>query len=233
MKRVNFHLEGPGEIRFISLLLLKQLDLEFVPQGKYGINMSCEKNDLEINLRPYDLANKSGGVNSRRIRDLLLNLKKTSAPLGEKNVLIIDSDTPAHHSPLGGFHGRKKYLLDLKREYDVDFEFFLIPNNSDNGNLEDLLDGLVSAEGKEFYSCLKRYTNCLAGLDFAALPRQLKDVDFTKVRFDWYTHNMSCKVSRKDSGLAVRDYLKDEIWNLESAQLSPLFNFIKAQLPTL
>jgi len=229
MKTINIHIEGPGELRFMSLLVEHHFGLPFSKRGK-GIDMFCEsvEKNLKINLHSYDTNKdkKQGGISSQAIRKLLKYIKATSIPKKEHNILIIDADTEKHRQPLGGYVQRKKYLEGLKTEFGVDFDFFIIPDNNNSGNLEDLLDKIISPKGQPFYECLKNYTYCISKLEEEYYPVDVIGEDMKKIRFDWYPFMMLGRDYRKQTTLSKRDYTND-LWDLDSESLTPLLNFLK------
>lgn len=229
MKTININIEGPGELRFMSLFIEHHFGLVFSKRSK-GIDMFCEDKEkgLKINLHSYDTKKdkKQGGINSKTIRKLLKHIKVTSIPKGETNILIIDADTELHKQPPGGYMKRKQYLEGLKTELNVDFDSFIVPDNNSSGNLEDLLDKIISSKGQPFYQCLKNYTNCISKLEEKYYPRHVIGDDMKKTRFEWYPYMMLGKNYGKETKSSERDYTND-LWNLESDSLKPLLNFLE------
>ena len=226
-------MEGQGEIRFFSILLEKHFGFNFSSNdNKKKINMVYESSDFIINLRPFNKDSEAGGINSKKIRDVAnqirdekeININKTYIFY----MLIIDADTEKH-KPAGGFEARDKYLKQIKLDYDIDFKFFLMPNHSSSGNLESLLDKLISEKGKPFYKCLTNYSNCLEQLIKEEIPVKMSDYDFNKKKFEWYIYSM-LEDSRAESSLSKRDYSRDDLWNLDSEALTPLLTFLKEHL---
>lgn len=229
MKTINIHLEGQGEIRFFSLLIKEHFDFNFRFQGKQSINMVYKSESLTINLRHYNLESKEGGISSAAIRRLLDYLKVSSVPKKEYNVLIIDADTENHKHPKGGYEERKKYLENLKQEFQIDFQYFIIPDNSNSGNLEDVLDRIISAKGLPFYNCLKNYTTCITNLSETNYPIEVLGKDMKKKKFEWYSFMMLGQKHKRETGLSKTNYSND-LWDLKSATLNPLLNFLREVL---
>lgn len=229
-KTINIHVEGQGEICFFSFLLNRHFgyDFSFHKEGK--INMIYKSDSLTLNLKPFNLDLDAGGFDNKKIRDAAKEIQ-INKEKNEINIFIIDADTESH-KPAGGFKNREKYLEDLKSEFKIEFYFFLIPDHSSPGNLESLLNNLVSEKGKPFFECLTNYSNCLSSLLQNDIPVELKQVnDFHKKKFEWYIFNMLGNKHRKETLLSQRDYFKDDLWNLEGQSLSPLLGFLNSYLP--
>ena len=72
------------------------------------------------------------------------NLKSTSAinrmrsmtDQGGINLVIFDADND--------FEAKKASILKWKEENGLEFELFLLPNNKDKGELEDLLENIIN-----------------------------------------------------------------------------------------
>ncbi|MCC7318245.1 MAG: hypothetical protein IT219_06895 [Bacteroidales bacterium] len=230
-KNINIYVEGEGEICFFSILLKHHFDynLQFQKVGDYT-NMIYKSDYFTVNLRPFNLDLVGGGIDGKKIRQVA-NEIKINIEKKETNILIIDADTESH-KPAGGFNNRYKYLEGLKLEFGIEFYFFLIPDHNNQGNLETLLENLVSEKGKPFFKCLTNYSSCLAELLKIQVPVELNRVDdFNKKKFEWYIYNMLGTKYANETSLSKRDYTRNELWNLDSDSLLPLLNFLKTCLP--
>lgn len=225
MKRaINIYVEGQGDLVFMCHFIRHRfkIDLEI----KEHFLEANSKKDIQLNLSVLDVESGNGGIDNKKINTFLDEINRTVIPLGIDIVLLLDCDTPAHSNPPGGFQYRMNYLNKLKES--TKFESFLIPNNSDDGNLESLLDKIISDKGKCFYDCLKKYTTCLSCLPCDKRPKAIKKTsDFNKIRMEWYTF-MMMKGNNTNSG-SKRDYSED-IWDLNSPSLLPLYEFLKKKL---
>lgn len=82
--------------------------------------------------------------------------------LGYLCLVVIDADDKTKDE--GGFEIRKKVLENIKTEQGLDFDFFLLPNHKDDGDLEVLLlEEYVKKSGYQFVlDCIEEYKNCLS-----------------------------------------------------------------------
>lgn len=63
--------------------------------------------------------------------------KKNFPCNGDKVIVILDADTI---DKKWGFEARKINTMEKMQENEIDFPFFLYPNNHDDGNFEVLLE---------------------------------------------------------------------------------------------
>lgn len=124
------------------------------------------------------------------------------------NLLIFDAD--------GSFSKRQKELINKKQELGIDFELFLLPNNKDNGDLEVLLENIVTEGNKGIIKCANAFIDCLKNLSNELnLPDQKKKIYL-------YTDLLFKKAKNTEI-----NYLDTDLWDLKSSYLDPLFNFLK------
>ncbi len=224
---INLYVEGKGDMGFISQFITSRFGIEFDIDFDNLKANSITDSPFKLNLRVYDSESGNGGIDGTKIQDLVEEINTVNQPTGIESLLLLDADTDKHKNPIGGCEERKKYLERLKQ--NENFEYFLIPNHCDDGNLEDLLNSIISEKGTPFYSCLGDYVNGLKGLPEGKIPQGVIEItDFSKTQIEWYTYMMLGKSnqSNKKTGV-IRDYLKDELWDLNSSSLDPLFEFLK------
>ena len=78
--------------------------------------------------------------------------------LGNKNVVIFDADTSENS---GGFKKRKAQIETLKKEQNIEFELFLFPNNSLDGDFELLLENIINKKHYNLLNCFDKYEKCI------------------------------------------------------------------------
>ncbi len=224
-KEVNIYVEGRGDLVFLCAFLKKRFDYSFKFINDLNATLIDDEN-ISISVSVFDPDSGHGGIDSRKIRSLIDEIKDTKAPLGIESVILLDSDTPEHENPKGGFSNRKAYLDNLQNH--TPFKYFLIPDNSSDGNLEILLEGIIGLSGKPFFECLKNYVACLCKLSESDKPTGVSEIsDFKKTQMEWYTYMMLGKKNRLTG--ANRDY-SNELWDLKSLSLDPLYRFLDSIL---
>ena len=143
-------------------------------------------------------------------------LFRKSTALGKTNLLVFDADDDSAT--------RRQEVLTKGQELGLSFEVFLLPDGNGSGDLESLLEMLIPEAKKSIIHCFESYESCLAGLNFEVFPNDRK----TKI----YAYAKSLawlKKKRDDPDPAKegnRDYLDDDIWDLDNNALSPLLNFL-------
>lgn len=219
MKEVNIYVEGQGDLILIAHLFdfHFQIKLRLDDSQLFG---DVNENNLKLVVRVFDVDSGNGGIDNRKIRELVEEIKRTNIPLGIKSALIIDTDTPDHSRPKGGYTHRVQYLSELCEGTDI--SYFLVPNNRDDGNLETLLNEIVSNNGLPYYRCLQEFTTCLANLESDQVPPKLSEEHWEKTKLKWYAFNMDGSNSRNPA----RNYLDSDLWDLNASSLNPLREFL-------
>ena len=226
MRVVNIYVEGNGGIACTGQCIYKHFNIKFDYEFDRMQASSEESAELNVNLRVLDASGTSGGIDSKKISSLINEISSVNIPRGIESILLIDADTPEHSHPPGGYQQRTEYLNKLRET--TEFDFFLIPNNSDDGNLEYLLSQIISEDGLPFYSCLSSYIECLKALDDDTAPQGVQEIaDLDKERFGWYVYMMQGKGKAVES---PRDYLQTDYWNLSAPALEPLRSFLEEVL---
>lgn len=175
-------------------------DVNFIRKYlKYLRDLDFGKNDI------IDVKGKDALV--YKVEDLNQN----SDQLGGINLVIFDADDD--------FDLRKKQWDDFKRKHSVKFDLFLFPDNSSNGELEDLLCKLMIAKHSvPIFSCFDNFNECLMSNSYE--PSNIKGRVYAYV--DALT---------KDENITPYDFLNSEIWDLDNVALNPLKEFLRKYLP--
>jgi hypothetical protein len=123
-------------------------------------------------------------------------------------VVIVDSDS--------NFQNRKKEIVEGAKVNNLVFDYFLFPNNHDNGTLEDLLMKLILPKHKKLFTCFDNYRECIQ-------PYKSPD---NKAKIFAYVEALSPKHVKEKN----RDYKNEEIWLLKAPELETLISFLKNAL---
>ena len=76
---------------------------------------------------------------------------------GGVNLIIVDADKD--------FQARKDEIASWQKTNEVEFELFLMPNNHDSGELEDLLENIINPNNRPILDCWENYEDELVKLD--------------------------------------------------------------------
>ncbi len=134
--------------------------------------------------------------------------------LGIKNVIIFDADQIS------------KTKLDFQsyefiNEFEIDFFFF--PNNSENGDLETILENIINTDNSEIFECWSAYEICLDSKvkNYTTPARKTKIYAYLEALLG------ESKSQKKKIKEENRNYLTKNLWNLDSTYLDQLKNFIQ------
>ena len=90
----------------------------------------------------------TGGYGKLKSEEALLALRQNTDQ-GGMNLVIFDADED--------IEARRKELLSIREQYDVEFELFLLPNDKDAGELEDLLEQIINPDNQPVMDCWLTY----------------------------------------------------------------------------
>lgn len=197
--------EGIADKRFIEQLV-ESIFNEPVPSGFVIKTEGCSK------------------LTSPTTEQTFINeMKRTTADDGV-NLVIFDADTNCEK--------RRKELLDWKRRSQVDFELFLFPDNINNGELEDLLQGIINPENQPVMECWNKYEDSLKNVSLPWRGEMPLTLPAKKTRIYAYleallgaSNSEKEKIKEKN-----RDYKNKDHWDLQAQALSGLTAFLKEHL---
>ncbi len=150
------------------------------------------------------------------------NLKNRIATIKENmeqhipTLLIFDADSVENE---GGFEKRCSEIEDFRKEKELNFEYFLLPNHKDDGDLENLLEKITNSDNNEIFSCWGKYEKCLENIEIKG--KKLK-LPARKTKMYAYL-----EVLNGNPSYEKRDYTDSEHWNLENEFLKPLKKFFE------
>ncbi|MCT4613471.1 MAG: hypothetical protein N4A49_01195 [Marinifilaceae bacterium] len=135
------------------------------------------------------------------------------------NLLIFDADDD--------FNDRKGELEDWRNKWGLDFEIYLWPNNSGNGDLEVLLENIINRKNQPVFDCWNQYEKCLQSetIEGCEVPlttpaRKTKIYGYLEVLLG-DSKNQKEKIKERN-----RDYKKADFWDLDSEYLNVLSDFL-------
>lgn len=161
--------------------------------------------DLELSNVEVD---KIGGNYTKLELEAVQNQIRRAAAKGQRVALVLDADS-------GDTRDVYEEIVAESR-LPVDRVFFM-PNDTDPGALEDLLEQAVVDEHRCVVDCFEEYEDCLT----AANPVYVKPN--RKARIYAYCNAIGDGPREKD-----RDYLNPSWWNLDISALEPLKSFLRA-----
>ena len=143
---------------------------------------------------------------------------------GGINLVIFDADSDCER--------RRTELLDWKRRSKVDFELFLLPDNANSGELEDLLMQTINPVNQPVMECWNKYEDSLKNVSLPWRGEMPLTLPAKKTRIYAYleallgaSNSEKEKIKEKN-----RDYKNKDHWDLQAQALSGLTAFLKEHL---
>lgn len=149
------------------------------------------------------------------------NMKRNSSG---KNLIIFDADD----DPVK----RIADILSWKQKYNIDFELFLFPNNSESGTVETLLEGVINPANQCIIDCWHDYERNLEKQYIAwKMPPQPTSPSEKSKIYGYLEALVGTTNSEKER---IKDtnrvFTIPEHWDLNAQAIQPLKKFLIAHL---
>jgi hypothetical protein len=137
-----------------------------------------------------------------------------------RNIVIIDADND--------IDVRRKDILDWKQKNSLEFELFLLPNDKDNGALEDLLERIINPNNKPIFDCWEDYEKALVKLDIPGRTPPPLTTPAKKTKIYGYLEALLGPTKDEKELIKERNRKYDNKmhWNLDAEYLEPLKEFL-------
>ncbi len=133
-----------------------------------------------------------------------------STDQGLANLVVFDADD--------SFSGTNQSLNDQKRNLGIQFEHFLFPDNAESGNLEVLLEVILSNPNNRFvFDCFGEYLDCMQKKS----GKKLKKSAFKSRIFAYNEYLKPATHFGNDS------YSDPDLWDFGASKLDRFANFFK------
>lgn len=172
-----------------------------------------------LSSKDFDIVDV-GGKDKLRLYE---NQMRDYAMHGDKNIVIFDCDDA---STGGGLENRKVRFESMKKDLNVEFSYFLFPNNKDDGAFEDLLLHIINSDHSGIMDCFSKYESCVGGQN-ASKGGNVYEMPNIKAKI--YTYITSFKRSRSALDKVKKgdwDFSNKEYWDLDNEYLAPLKSFL-------
>lgn len=149
---------------------------------------------------------------------------RTNTANDVRNIVIIDADKDND--------ARRKDILDWKRKNSLEFELFLLPNNKDNGALEDLLEKIINPNNQPIFDCWEGYEKELVKLNIPGRTPPPLTTPAKKTKIYGYLEALLGETKREKELIKEvnRNYKDSRHWKLDSEYLEPLKGFLKKNI---
>ena len=197
--------EGDADKRFIAQLL-ESIFNENIPSG---------------NIIPTHGYTNLIAVDKERT--FINEMQRTTAD-GGINLVVFDADSNCET--------RQRELSDWERRSKVNFELFLFPNNSNSGELEDLLRQIINPVNQPVMECWDKYEDSLKAINLPWKNGIPLTIPAKKTRIYAYLEALlgSSRSEKEKIKEAKRDYLNKNHWDLNAQALHNLIDFLESNL---
>ena len=160
--------------------------------------------------------------------ETILNQIKSSIDNDDRCIAFLDADTCRKG---GGFDAKSKWLADNKKKHGVEFPVFLYPDNSNNGDVECLMEHIARRDlHKCWFDCFEDYEKCVLGIKNSE-GNNIYNIPNLKGKLHTYISSMNLS-SKEKSKIGSGNWLfeNENYWNLKSKELIPLIEFLRTHL---
>lgn len=190
----NIWVEG-NEFKFLQ----DYLNLLNIDEGKYSIFESGGKDNIFSDAKLKTL-------NRQKEIILIFDADNQDCEIRKKEIL----------ERIDQINKTKGYEILVKG-------IFLMPNDSDNGEFENLLFEIMNPTHRdEIFECFERYLSCIKEKEYC--PKDEKQMNKTKV----YIFNEALDFEKKEIHKPKKtDYTNKDHWDLDHDYLNPLKTFLE------
>lgn len=165
----------------------------------------------------------TGGYTKLKSEEILQAMRKNTNQ-GGVNLVIFDADDDPE--------ARRKELLAIKEEFGVEFELFLLPNNKDAGELEDMLEQIINPNNQPVMDCWQTYEGELEKVRIPTKTPPTLTIPAKKTKIYAYLETLLGKTRSQKKLIkdANRNYENTQHWYLDAEYLEPLKAFLRSEL---
>lgn len=175
-------------------------------------NVKLNDNDIIESKGWSNIFSSDGG-------ELLINKMVENVDNGIINLMIFDADN--------NFINRQSEINIWKSENNLNFELFLWPNNSLNGDLESVLENIINSNNQPIFDCWDNYETCLTQQQISGRENPLTTPARKTKIYGYLEALLGNSNSQKEKIKELkRDYKNSEYWNLNSSYLNNLKLFL-------
>lgn len=158
----------------------------------------------------------------------IINRMKQAQDAGDNVLVLVDADYP---SKGWGHNKRHDDIEDRKTKLSLSFQLFIYPNNSDDGDVEILMESLVRKDlHKDWWDRFEDYEKCIQGAkDAENKPKY--NLPNRKAKLHTYISSQQLSNrQRKKIGAGFWLFDDSNYWDFTRKELSPLLEYFQANL---
>ena len=172
---------------------------------------------------PENFILKTNGKDNLK-SSVAINRMRSMTDQGGINLVIFDADDDCE--------ARRSAILEWKELNGLEFELFLLPNNQDKGELEDLLEYIINPNNRPIMECWEHYEKELVTLDIPGRTPPPLTTPAKKTKIYGYLEALlgTSDSDKKKIKEREREYHNALHWDLDAIFLSPLKEFLKKRI---
>ena len=169
---------------------------------------------------PENFILKTNGKDNLK-SSVAINRMRSMTDQGGINLVIFDADN--------NFETRRASILEWKKQNGLEFELFLLPNNQDKGELEDLLENIINPNNRPIMDCWEHYEKELVTLDIPGRTPPPLTTPAKKTKIYGYLEALlgTSESDKKKIKEREREYHNALHWNLNAEYLFSLKEFLE------
>ena len=169
---------------------------------------------------PENFILKTNGKDNLK-SSVAINRMRSMTDQGGINLVIFDADDDCE--------ARRSSILEWKELNGLEFELFLLPNNQDKGELEDLLENIINPNNRPIMDCWEHYEKELVTLDIPGRTPPPLTTPAKKTKIYGYLEALlgPSESDKKKIKEREREYHNPIHWNLDAEYLLPLKEFLE------
>ena len=150
-----------------------------------------------------------------------INRMRSMTDQGGINLVIFDADN--------NFETRRASILEWKKQNGLEFELFLLPNNQDKGELEDLLENIINPNNRPILDCWEKYEKELVTIHIEGRTPPPLTTPAKKTKIYGYLEALlfESESDKKKIKEREREYHNALHWKLDAEYLLPLKEFLE------
>lgn len=160
--------------------------------------------------------------------ETILNQISLAKENNEQVLVLADADTISKGY---GYAKRQKEIETGMQQHGIQIQYFLYPNNHDDGDIEILIESAARHDlHSVFFDCFHDYEKCVSGAKDAN-GNPLYNTPNLKGKLHTYISSQQLTKKQRDK-LGSGDWLFDNpnYWNLDVNTLQPLKDFLEQNL---
>lgn len=202
--KYHIFVEGEADKRFIEQLLCY---LKIAPQEDgVVVTNGCDNLLSKGSDSPYAIIMQRGTSDN------------------EVNLVIFDADND--------ISVKRKKIDDWAKSNGLNFKLYLFPDNSSNGDFEDLLTSIINPDNEPVMDCWRQYEKLISVVRLPWRKGMPLTIPAKKTKIYAYLEVLlgASKSEKNKIKERNRDYLNSNHWNLGAPELQGLLRFLSENL---